>query len=108
MGFEARSVLAEMARTCREVADGIARRDRGLADQLRRAATSGFLNLVEGAGRSGADRRRCYTIAYGSVLETQAALELASGLAPERDLLPARELADRAGALLWRLRGSSP
>jgi len=50
---------------------------RFLYDQLQRASSSIVLNLAEGSGkRTAADQRRFYAIAYGSLRECQAILEL--------------------------------
>jgi len=51
---------------------------RALRDQLARASASVPLNLAEGAGRSSRDDRvRFYQIAFGSIRECQAILDLA-------------------------------
>jgi four helix bundle protein len=48
-----------------------------LRDQLERASLSIVLNIAEGAGRkSGPDRRKFFTIAHGSLLESAALLEV--------------------------------
>ena len=48
-----------------------------LADQLKRAASSVVLNLAEGAGRhTKADQKRFFDIAFGSLRESQAILDL--------------------------------
>jgi four helix bundle protein len=48
-----------------------------LRDQLRRASSSIVLNLAEGSGRSGKrDQRRFYSIAFGSLRECQAIMDL--------------------------------
>ncbi len=70
-----------------------------LRDQLARAASSIVLNLAEGVGRQrGADQRRFYKIAFGSLRESQAILELASPISPEL-----MACADKLGAHLYRL-----
>lgn len=49
--------------------------DYGLTSQVRRSANSISANIAEGFGRSsGKDKRRYYTIARGSVFETQSHL----------------------------------
>lgn len=51
---------------------------RHLKDQLLRASSSIALNLAEGSGKfSKKDQRRFYTIAYGSLQETMAIIQLA-------------------------------
>ena len=58
----------------------IERRDRDLARQLRRAATSVVLNLAEGMGRRDGHRRERYRTALGSALEVRAGLDAARAL----------------------------
>ena len=70
-----------------------------LKAQLLRSASSVSLNLAEADGRSSAqDRRRLFTIAMGSVRESQAILELVS---VKKDAVS--ELADRLAGHLYRL-----
>ena len=53
-----------------------------LRDQLLRAASSAVLNLAEGNGRRTVpDQRRFFTIAFGSIRECQAVLDLAPAAA---------------------------
>ena len=70
-----------------------------LRDQLGRAASSVVLNLAEGnARKTQADRKRFFNIAFASLKECQAILELASG-----DTERAAKVADALGAHLYRL-----
>ncbi|TCZ74844.1 four helix bundle protein [Flaviaesturariibacter aridisoli] len=53
----------------------------GMIAQVRRAALSVHLNIAEGASRkSDAERKRFYEIARGSVIEIDAALDIAHDL----------------------------
>ena len=68
-----------------------------LRDQFERASLSIVLNLAEGSGKlTVKDRRRFYSIAMGSLRETQALL----GILAE---VKAAALADKLGASLYRL-----
>ncbi|RMG42196.1 MAG: four helix bundle protein, partial [Candidatus Dadabacteria bacterium] len=69
-----------------------------LKDQLLRASSSIALNLSEGHGRfPGKDQRRFYRIAFGSLRECQAILQL------ELEESPAIKMADSLGAHLYKL-----
>src|SRR4051812_11869192 len=53
----------------------------GIITQIRKAAVSIHLNLAEGASRkSGPERRRYFEVARGSVIEIDAALDIAFDL----------------------------
>ena len=72
---------------------------RHLRDQLARAASSVVLNLAEGSGReSPADQRRFFTIAFGSLRESQAILDLSTGKCSA-----AVQCADNLAAHLYKL-----
>ena len=72
---------------------------RHLKEQLDRAASSIALNLAEGAGRrTKPDQCRFYTIAFGSLRETQAILDLAAN-----ENYQAVKSADTLAAHLYRL-----
>jgi four helix bundle protein len=68
---------------CRD-AGGIAKRiekhDRDLACQLRRAATSVVLNIAEGSGSFGGNRRQRYHSAMGSAYEVRACFDSAEAM----------------------------
>ncbi len=59
------------------LAETIARRDAGLADQMRRAMASVVLNIAEGYGSQGKLRNARYHNAIGSAHEVTAALQVA-------------------------------
>ena len=83
----------------------IKRRDRSLADQLMRAASSIALNLAEGELSDGGNQRARFFTAAGSAGESRAALRVAVGwrhIAPET-AAPARARLDHIIAILWKL-----
>ena len=70
-----------------------------LQDQLLRASSSVALNLAEGSGkRTPADQRRFYSIAFGSLRETQAIIEL-----EQIDNNEIKILGSQLGAILYTL-----
>ena len=72
---------------------------RFLQEQLLRASSSIGLNLAEGSGkRTPADQRRFYAIAFGSLRECQAILELEQINDPEL-----KDLGNQLGAILFTL-----
>ena len=82
----------------------IAKADGGLGDQVRRAAASVALNQAEGYGSHKGNRLARWKTAFGSLRETQMALEVAVALgyiAPLEGEL-ADEL-DRVAAESWLL-----
>jgi four helix bundle protein len=71
-----------------------------LRDQLLRASSSIALNLAEGSAKPTLkDRRKFYAIAFGSLRECQAVLDLAAPTAAGQT----SRLADALGACLYRL-----
>jgi four helix bundle protein len=84
----------------RPAIEHIARRDRDLAKQLTRAATSVALNVAEGWARVGADRAHLLRVALGSLREVSTCLDIALGLGWIGEPVAA-ELRDRLGALLY-------
>ncbi len=71
---------------------------RFLKDQLERAASSIVLNLAEGSGRATQkDRMRFYVMAFASLREVQAIIDL------EDSLVDLKAPADELGAHLYKL-----
>ena len=69
-----------------------------LKDQLERAASSVVLNLAEGSARtSEKERKRFYVIAFASLREVQALIDM------EDSLAHLNKVADQLGANLYRL-----
>ena len=66
----------------------------GMISQIRRAALSVHLNIAEGASRkSEKERKRFYEIARGSIIEVDAALDVAKDLSylDDYDIIPLGE-----------------
>src|SRR5690242_13128264 len=59
----------------------------GMISQIRRAALAAHLNIAEGASRkSETERKRYYEVARGSIIEIDAALDIATELEYLRDI----------------------
>ena len=103
--FHAHEVAMEMVTALRPCLETLARHDRDLASQLRRAAASVVLNIAEGSGRWGKDRIQHYRIAAGSAAEAKSALELARvwGFVGASMIQAPTALVVRVQAMLWRL-----
>ena len=77
-----------------------------MVQQIRRAALSVVLNLAEGCSRkSEVERKRFFEIARGSVIEIDAAFEVANELGYLRnyDFSATKELANKTFSMLSRL-----
>ena len=105
MGFVAYDVSLEMIAAVGPAISAVAKRDRSLADQMRRAASSVPLNVAEGSRRAGRDRKHCYRIAAGSAHELRTALRVAEtwGYVERGSAQSVDALLDRELALLWGL-----
>ena len=103
--FHVYEVAKELARVARPLIERIARFDRSLADQMRRATSSVILNVREGNRRAGRDRLHSFRIAAGSADEVVGALDVAEvmGYLGRDDIAGPLVLADRVLAMLYRL-----
>jgi len=105
--FVAREVAEEMIEELRAPLGRLQAKDRALADQARRAATSVVLNLEEGNQRRGGDREHLLRIAAGSLAELRAALRIAVVWRYVEEPVAALEIIDRLGGLLYGLARAS-
>ena len=105
MRFQALETSLDVIRALRGPVSSLRIRDAKLCDQIRRAASSVTLNIAEGAGRTGKDRRQRYRIAAGSAEEVRAGLRvaLAWGELRAQDVESALRLIDRLLAMLWKM-----
>lgn len=103
--FIALDVALDLITTLRPLVPAIAKHDRDLADQIRRAASSVPLNLGEGERSEKGNKHRGYAIAHGSANEVKVALRTAQawGYVDKSAVAEALAVLDRLLALLWRL-----
>ena len=103
MKFEAYEVALQLIRSLRGTIAAIARHDKDLASQLKRALASIALNLPEGLAREGGDRLHLWRCARGSVKESGGCLDVAEALGYVEVPAESLELLDRLRAMCWRL-----
>ena len=98
-------ISIQLIEALRPVALRIKRRDRSLADQLVRAASSIALNIAEADYSDVGNKRARLFTAAGSANETRAALRVAVawGYCEANEADAARTLVDRVIAMLWKL-----
>jgi four helix bundle protein len=105
MAFQVLELSFELVEELRPLVSRIRAVDRGLADQLMRAASSIALNIAESRGSDPGNRRARLFTSAGSADESRAALRLAvcwrhiHAMDAER----ANVLLDRLVAMLWKL-----
>lgn len=100
MSLRVTELSFELIEELRPLVEIIRRRDKSLADQLQRAASSISLNLAEGEMSDGGNQRARFFSAAGSANESRAALRVAIGW---RHLQPAQ--AEAAQRLVERVVG---
>ena len=105
MALIAQEVSLETIRSLRPLVQQIARRDKSLATQIRRAASSITLNIGEADYSDPGNARARYHTAAGSAGETRVALltAIAWGLVREADCNKSLKQLDRILGLLWGL-----
>src|SRR5687768_6924102 len=105
MAFQVEELSLELIEALVPLVPRIKPRDKDLADQLRRAASSIGLNAAEAAFSDPGNRRARLFSAAGSANETQHALRQAVAwrLIDTRDAERALALLKRIIAILWRM-----
>jgi four helix bundle protein len=103
--FHALESAIELASVIAPHIKRLERREKSLAEQLRRAVTSAASCLAEGNRRVGKDRIHLFRTAEGSAAEvhTQLRIAVALGAIGNDDAKAAIELADRVAAMCFGL-----
>ena len=98
-------MMVEMVRVVHAAAAKVARHDRDLAQQMKRAGTSVALNGSEGVWAKAGKRRSRLEDAVNSARETMMALRLAGacGYLPTAEAEAATREVDSVIAVLWTL-----
>jgi four helix bundle protein len=89
----------------RPLVASVARRDRDLASQIRRALSSIALNLAEGFGSAAGNERLRFQSARGSLYETQAGIRVAVawGFLSRETAAPSLAALDHLGGRIFGL-----
>lgn len=105
MGLQVASLSIQLIEELRPLIPRVRARDKSLADQLVRAASSVALNIAEAEGSDPGNRRARFFTAAGSANETLAALKVAAAWQyfPAEAAQAADALVRRIIAILWRL-----
>ena len=103
--FQALDIATRACAACIDLSGHIQNPFGDVVSQLTRAALSIPLNLTEGAGRQGRDRKHFYRIAYGSARECMKIVEILMNLdrVDPKQAQRCLDLLDRVGAMCWRL-----
>lgn len=105
MALIVHQVALDMIVEIKPLIDRIARHDRSLAQQMRRAASSVPLNIGEGAYSRGGNATARFQDAAGSASETRSALQVAAawGYVTHASVARVDANLDRIVAMLWGL-----
>ena len=105
MAFQVEETAYGLIAALRPLMPRIKARDRALADQLSRAASSVALNIAESNYSDAGNRKARLFTAAGSANETRAALRVAVewGYCAAAEAEAARGLLERIVAMLWKL-----
>ena len=105
MAFIVADLSIELIEKLRPLVPRIKARDKSLADQIQRAASSIALNIGEGAYSDPGNRRARFHTSAGSAGETLAAVRtaVAWGIITRADGAPAAALLEQILPILWKL-----
>ena len=105
MRFDCLEASYQLIRDLRGPLARIRRADGRLHTQLRTASASIALNIAEGRGRDGKDRKHHWRIAHGSAEEVVAILRVAEsfGDLESQQCSAAQETLTRILQMLWRM-----
>jgi four helix bundle protein len=105
MAFQVEELAIELIEALQPLVARIKARDRALADQVMRAASSVALNIGESYYSDPGNRRARLFTAAGSAAETRLALRVAVSWrhCSLADTEPARALLERIVPMLWKL-----
>lgn len=105
MAFQVADLSVELIEALVPLMSRIKQRDKSLADQLARAASSISLNCAEAEFSDPGNRRARLFTAAGSAGETRMALRLAVAwrFVPAAEAERARALVERVVAILWKM-----
>ena len=105
MAFQVEEYAYEVIGRLEPLLGHVRKRDKALADQLARAASSVALNIAEGNGSDPGNRRARFFTAAGSARETRAAVRVALLRRHfcAQDANAVLQVLDRVIAILWTL-----
>ena len=105
MAFQVKELSIQLIEVLAPLMPRVKQRDKSLADQLSRAASSVALNLGEAELSDPGNRKARLFSAAGSANETLTALQIAVAWRhlPAREAEAAKALARRIVGILWRM-----